>query len=173
MDVSDTIIGNLRMFITDDILRDYDKIHIVSHAVPAYVDEAISGKADLSAIPSNTSQLSNDSGFITSADISSKADISSVPSFSIDGQVGDLEIQHVSMQEYEQILEDGPLSNVLYIVSGEYESAFGKQIKNLSAGTDLSDAVNLEQMQSAISSSELEISGNLQYFYRKTETSSS
>ena len=84
-----------------------------------------------------------------------------------------MEIQHVSMQEYEQILEDGPLSNVLYIVSGEYESAFGKQIKNLSAGTDLSDAVNLEQMQSAISSSELEISGNLQYFYRKTETSSS
>lgn len=117
-----------------------------------YVDEAISGKADLSAIPSNTSQLSNDSSFITSADISSKADISSVPSFSIDGQVGDLEIQHVSMQEYEQILEDGPLSNVLYIVSGEYESAFGKQIKNLSAGTDLSDAVNLEQVTQISSS---------------------
>lgn len=31
MDVSDTIIGNLRMFITDDILRDYDKIHIYGH----------------------------------------------------------------------------------------------------------------------------------------------
>ena len=116
------------------------------------LNDILSAKADLSAIPTNTSQLTNDSGFITSADISSKADISSVPSFSIDGQVGDLEIQHVSMQEYEQILEDGPLSDVLYIVSGEYESAFGKQIKNLSAGTDLSDAVNLEQLNQVSSS---------------------
>ena len=116
------------------------------------LNDILSAKADLSAIPTNTSQLTNDSGFITSADISSKADISSVPSFSIDGQVGDLEIQHVSMQEYEQILEDGPLSDVLYIVSGEYESAFGKQIKNLSAGTDLSDAVTLEQLNQVSSS---------------------
>lgn len=31
MDVSDTIIGNLRKFITDDLLRDYDKIHMYGH----------------------------------------------------------------------------------------------------------------------------------------------
>lgn len=37
--------------------------------ITAYVESAISAKADLSAIPSNTSQLSNDSGFITSAEI--------------------------------------------------------------------------------------------------------
>ena len=57
-------------------------------------------------LPTKTSDLSNDSGFITANDISSKAeisslsskaDLSSVPSFSIDGQVGDLEIQHVSI----------------------------------------------------------------------------
>lgn len=34
-----------------------------------YVDEAISSKADLSTIPTKTSDLSNDSGFITSADL--------------------------------------------------------------------------------------------------------
>lgn len=31
MDVSDTIIGNLRKFITDELLRDYDKIHMYGH----------------------------------------------------------------------------------------------------------------------------------------------
>lgn len=31
MDVSDTIFGNLRKFITDDLLRDYDKIHMYGH----------------------------------------------------------------------------------------------------------------------------------------------
>ena len=38
--------------------------------------EDLSSKADLSAIPTNVSQLSNDSGFITSADIITKRDIS-------------------------------------------------------------------------------------------------
>lgn len=31
MDVSDTIFGNLRLFITDDLLRGYDKIHMYGH----------------------------------------------------------------------------------------------------------------------------------------------
>jgi hypothetical protein len=39
------------------------------------------------------------------------------------------------------------LSNVLYLVSSEFNNAYGMQIKNLSAGTDLSDAVNMEQFQ--------------------------
>lgn len=38
--------------------------------------EDLSSKADLSAIPTNISQLSNDSGYITSADIITKRDIS-------------------------------------------------------------------------------------------------
>lgn len=33
MDVSDTIFGNLRMFITDDLLKAYDKIHMFGHLV--------------------------------------------------------------------------------------------------------------------------------------------
>ena len=36
--------------------------------ISAYVDGAISSKADLSVVPSKTSELSNDSGFITSSD---------------------------------------------------------------------------------------------------------
>lgn len=79
--------------------------------------------------------------------ISSKADISSVPKISVDGVPSDIGFIHCSDQEYEQILEDGPLSNVLYLVSSEFNNAYGMQIKNLSAGTDLSDAVNMEQFQ--------------------------
>lgn len=37
--------------------------------ITSYVESAVSAKADLSAIPTNVSQLSNDSGFITSAEI--------------------------------------------------------------------------------------------------------
>ena len=37
--------------------------------ITAYVDSAISSKADLSAIPTKTSQLSNDSGFVTSSQV--------------------------------------------------------------------------------------------------------
>ena len=37
--------------------------------ITAYVDSAISSKADLSAIPTKTSQLTNDSGFITLAQV--------------------------------------------------------------------------------------------------------
>lgn len=83
--------------------------------------------------------------------LSVKADISSVPKISVDGIPSDIGFLHCSDQEYEQILEDGPLSNVLYLVSSEYNNAYGMQIKNLSAGTDLSDAVNLEQLQSVSS----------------------
>lgn len=37
--------------------------------ITSYVESAVSAKADLSAIPTTTSQLTNDSGFITSAEI--------------------------------------------------------------------------------------------------------
>lgn len=40
--------------------------------ISAYVESAVSVKADLSAVPTNVSQLSNDSGFITSADVPTK-----------------------------------------------------------------------------------------------------
>ena len=54
------------------------------------------------------------------------------------------------------------------MVSGEYESAFGKQIKNIADGTDLSDAVNLHQLQSASQ----QLKSELDKLSSKAETSS-
>lgn len=36
----------------------------------------------------------------------------------------------------------------MYIVSGDFINAYGSQVKNMSAATDLSDAVNFEQLLS-------------------------
>ena len=44
---------------------------------------------------------------------------------------------------------------MLYIVSSDTLNMYGEQIKNLAPGTDLSDAVNVEQLCSAISSIEI------------------
>lgn len=43
--------------------------------ITAYVDSAISSKADLSAIPTKTSQLSNDSGFVTSSEMDTSLEL--------------------------------------------------------------------------------------------------
>jgi len=44
------------------------------------------------------------------------------------------------------------LSNALYIVENSCINAYGQQIKNIAPATDLSDAVNLEQLNNSISS---------------------
>ena len=44
------------------------------------------------------------------------------------------------------------LSNAIYIVEAPNLDAFKHQIKNVAPGTDLSDAINLEQLNNSISS---------------------
>ena len=65
------------MYPTDDgyVIWQDGEAHLLGtpfEQISAYVESAVSAKADLSAIPSNTSQLSNDSGFITSTDVPTK-----------------------------------------------------------------------------------------------------
>ena len=84
-----------------------------------------------------------------------------------------MNIVHVSMPEYAEKLSAGNvLSNELYIVSSLQLDAFGQQIKNVAPGTDLSDAVNLEQMASAVNALSSELSASLTAYYTKSETSS-
>lgn len=80
------------------------------------------------------------------AEISSKADVSSVPQISVDGYKSDVSFLHVSDTEYYKILEKGAISNVVYVVSSEYNNMYGMQVKNVQDGTDISDAVNLGQL---------------------------
>ena len=66
---------------------------------------------------------------------------------SANGVKSDINIQHISQEDYESLVDDGHvLSNTLYIISGDYVEAYGQQMKNLAPGTELSDAVNLEQL---------------------------
>ena len=68
-------------------------------------------------------------------------------------EYSDLSIIKLSASEYETLVAtSATLSNCLYIVEDEFEDAYGQQIKNLAPGTDLSDAVNLQQLSNAISS---------------------
>ena len=64
----------------------------------------------------------------------------------------DLSVVKLSASEYEALVATSAvLSNALYVVEGAFENAYGYQIKNLAPGTDLSDAVNLEQLSNAMS----------------------
>ena len=45
------------------------------------IEQQVSSKADLSSVPSKVSELTNDVGYITSADISSKAEASALQSY--------------------------------------------------------------------------------------------
>lgn len=59
---------------------------------------------------------------------------------------------HISQDDYNQLVASSAvLSNTLYIVSSDYVETYGQQIKNVAPGSDLSDAVNVEQLQNAIS----------------------
>lgn len=70
---------------------------------------------------------------------------------SVDNVKADINMLHISQASYAQLVAaDEVLSNALYVVSADYIDAFGEQIKNLAPGTDLSDAVNLEQLLSGL-----------------------
>ena len=77
----------------------------------------------------------------------------SLAKIKIDNQhIEELEIKYISRDDYYDLVnnETGVLSNTLYIVSADNLNAYGQKIVNVAPGTDLSDAVNLEQMQSTI-----------------------
>lgn len=59
----------------------------------------------------------------------------------------DLSVVRLSADEYAQMLEGGTcLSNAIYIVEAPNIDAFKQRITNVAPGTNLSDAVNLEQL---------------------------
>lgn len=103
------------------------------------------GEFSLTAnIPSNVSELSNDSGFVT-ADETSRVFIDDRIS-GVSGQ-SDLSVVKLSSDEYARMLSAGTvLSNCLYVVESPFNNTYGQQAKNMAAGTDLSDAVTLGQL---------------------------
>ena len=98
----------------------------------------------------------------------------------------DLSIVKLKAQDYDTlVVNDRTISNGLYIVEDDFEDAYGQQVKNMAPGTDLSDAVNLEQLSNAISSISVPtdlsaftnspgylVSNDISDYYKKSETSS-
>ena len=59
----------------------------------------------------------------------------------------DLSVIKLSYNEYKDLVNSNATSpSILYIVSSDYVETYGQQIKNVAPATDLSDAVNLEQL---------------------------
>ena len=76
--------------------------------------------------------------------LSAKVDISDVSSFSsvsVDNVKADVNMVHISLDDYsDKLIGDEILSNELYVVSSDYVETYGQQIKNVADPTDLSDA---------------------------------
>ena len=71
-----------------------------------------------------------------------------------EGEYGNLSVVKISKDDYEALVAlsgDTLSNNVLYVIDSDYEDAYGQQIKNLADGTDPNDAVNIKQLQNAIS----------------------
>lgn len=76
----------------------------------------------------------------------------------------DLSVVKLSAEDYyNDVLDEKAVSNVLYVVEDDIMNAYGQQIKNLAPGTDLLDAVNVEQLNTV---------STLANYYMKSETSS-
>ena len=71
-----------------------------------------------------------------------------------EGEYGDLSVVKISKDDYEALVAlsgDTLSNNVLYVIDSDYTDMYGQQIKNLADGTDPNDAVNIKQLQNAIS----------------------
>ena len=70
----------------------------------------------------------------------------------VNGEKTDLSVCSISDVDYRQLLvEDACKSNVIYVVSSDYVNAYGQQLKNVAAPTDLSDAATKEYVDAQIS----------------------
>ena len=78
---------------------------------------------------------------------------------------------HIDQEAFhEKVLLGQILSNELYIVSGDCINAYGQQVKNISAATDLSDAVNFEQLLSVQSGLDLNMNSLVSGLYNSLST---
>jgi hypothetical protein len=89
------------------------------------LNDILLAKADLSAIPTKTSQLSNDSGFITSADIITKRDLSDMTVKGIP--------QNTNYQSWFTIKYGTTTENAYYYDEGRWESGVTTSVLATSA----------------------------------------
>ena len=70
----------------------------------------------------------------------------------VNGEKADLSICNISDIDYSKLVVEGECeSNVIYVVSSDNINAYGQQLKNLAAPTDLGDAATKEYVDAQIS----------------------
>ena len=105
-----------------------DVISSLSNDVSAISSKVEAISSDVSALSSDVSALSDTIDILSDA-IDSK--------ISVDGVPADVNIVHISQEDYEQLVFDGSaLSNTLYVVSGDYINAYGQTLKYLTMSDD-------------------------------------
>ena len=150
-----------------------------------YVDNAISSSLNDYYRKSETSSTVEISAAFASIDTGNKIfiddQISSVSGYS------DLSVIKLNASEYSNLLTSNSLlSNALYIVQDNYMDAYGQQLKNLSAPSEISDAATKGYVDDALSNIQIPtdlsaftnspgylVSNDISDYYKKSETSSS
>ena len=140
----------------------------------------------MTAVPSDyktydeTKQSLSADGYATQEQLSEKSAVS------VDNVKADVNMVHISLDDYNEKLVGGEiLSNELYVISADYVETYGQQIKNVAPGSDLSDAVNVEQLLSAVGNVQVPtdlssfnnspgylVSSDISDYCKKSETSS-
>ena len=70
----------------------------------------------------------------------------------VNGEKADLSVCNISDVDYSKLVVEGKCkSNVIYVVSSDCINAYGQQLKNLAAPTDLSDATTKEYVDAQLS----------------------
>ena len=70
----------------------------------------------------------------------------------VNGEKADLSICSISDIDYGRLVVEGKCeSNVIYVVSSDSINAYGQQLKNLAAPTDLGDAATKEYVDTQLS----------------------
>ena len=70
----------------------------------------------------------------------------------VNGEKADLSVCNISDVDYSKLVVEGKCkSNVIYVVSSDNINAYGQQLKNLAAPTDLSDATTKEYVDAQLS----------------------
>ena len=70
----------------------------------------------------------------------------------VNGEKADLSVCNISDVDYSKLVVEGKCeNNVIYVVSSDNINAYGQQLKNLAAPTDLSDATTKEYVDAQLS----------------------
>ena len=145
---SDSLISNAIYVVQDD--------HVDAYGQQMKNLAAGTDLSDAVTVQQLNTKVDNYDGKIN--DLSNKIDSKIFIDDQLSGVSGhnDLSIIKLDAAAYGNLLtSDSLISNAIYVVQDDHVDAYGQQMKNLAAGTDLSDAVTVQQLNTKVDNSAL------------------